>query len=209
MAIKKLDQKYIKSIRAEFNRELSFENNYTTRVQRAKQVKMSTGATNNSLYGLFPPHADVNILADTDKLGKVVSEDKNVDFKYYFDEDGKVILIERYDPTSQYVDKRVGTVFVEHKKNREINALLCKGKTESISTIAKCKLDLYGRLIRYVECTCGVNGYPYVYTIMRLQHFGKTVNVRHSVYSVWQEGDELMTSEKKYVYKNGILFKKD
>ena len=208
MAIKKRDQKYIKSIREQFNRELFFEGKYTTHVERATTVKMSAGATKNSLYGLFPPHSDVNILADTGKLGKLVTDSKNIDFKYYFDKDGKVILIERFDTTSQYNDKLVGTVFVEYEKNREINALLCKGKTENISTVSKCKLDLYGRLIRYVECTCGVNGYPYVYTILRLQHFGKTINVRHSVYSVWQEGDELMTSEKKYTYKNGILREK-
>ena len=208
MAIKKLDQKYINSIRKEFNRKLNFQAKYTVCVQCAAKTAMSAGATASSLYGLFPPHADVNVLTDVSRLGKVVSDGKNVDFKYYFDKDGNVILIERFDPTSQYVDKLVGTVFVEYAKNREITALVCKGKTENISTVAKCKLDLYGRLIRYVECTCGVNGYPYVYTIMRLQHFGKTINVRHSVYSVWQEGDEMMTSEKRYDYKNGILRQK-
>ena len=209
MPLKRLDKKYINSIREEFNRKLFFEGKYATHVERATVVKTSAGATRNSLYGLFPPHSDVNVLADTGKLGKLVADGKNVDFKYYFDKDGKVILIERFDPTSQYNDKLVGTVFVEYEKKREINALLCKGKTENISTVAKCKLDLFGRLIRYVECTCGVNGYPYVYTILRLQHVGKTINVKQSVYSVWQEGDELMTSEKKYVYKNGTLRKKD
>ena len=205
----KNDQKYIDSIRKEFNRKLTFEGKYDRHVSLAHDVKMSAGATKYSLYGLYPPHSDVNVLNETDKLGKLVTDGKNIDFRYYFDEKGKVILIERFDPTSQYVDKRVGTVFVEYETNREITALLCKGKTASITTVSKCKLDLYGRLIRYVECTCGVNGYPYVYTIMRLRHSGKTIEVRHSVYSLWQEGDELKTSERKYLYKNGILREKD
>ena len=202
---KRHDEKYKEDIRAEFNRVLFFEGKYATHVERAMQVKMSAGATKNSLYGLFPPHSDVHILADSTKLGKIVTEDKNIDFKYYFDDKGKVILIERFDPTSQYRDKLVDTVFVEYEQKRLINVLFCKGKTESISTVAQCKLDLYGRLVRYVECTCGVNGYPYVYKILRLKHQGKTVEIQHSTCSVWQDGEETMTSQRNYVKRNGIL----
>ena len=202
---KKIDPKYQEFIREEFARVLFFEGKYTTHVERSTKVKMSAGATKNSLYGLFPPLADVNILADQSQFGKLVTEEQNLDFKYYFDSEGKVILIERFDPTSQYKDKLVNTIFVEYEEKRQVNVLFCKGKTESISTVAQCKLDLYGRLIRYVECTCGVNGYPYVYSILRLSHQGKNVKIRHSVYSVWQDGEETMTSERKYVKKNGIL----
>ena len=205
MINKKTNQKYLKTLREEFNRTLFFEGKYTTHVERATTVKTSAGAMKNSLYGLFPPHKEVNILAEREKLGKIVNDDKKIDFKYYFDESGKVILIERFDPTSQYNDKLVSTIFVEYEEKRLINVLFCKGRTENITTVAQCKLDLYGRLIRYTECTCGVNGYPYVYTVMRLKHHGKTVKVQHSVYSIWQEGDETLTSERKYTLKNGNL----
>ena len=205
MASKKYDEKYKNSIRDEFGRVLFFEGKYASHVERATKVLMSAGATKNSLYGLFPPHSDVNVLADDTSLGKIVTEEKNIDFKYYFDSNGKVILIERFDPTSQYKDKLVNTIFVEREEKRLINVLFCKGKTESIATVAQCKLDLYGRLIRYVECTCGVNGYPYLYKVMRLIHQGKTVKIQNSVYSVWQEGEETMTSQRVYLKKNGEL----
>ena len=204
MAKNRVNHKDINSIRDEFNRVLFFEGKYTTHVERATKVIVSAGATKNSLYGLFPPHSDVNVLADRSKLGKIVADGKNIDFKYSFDNDGKLILIERFDPTSQYNDKLISTIFVEYEK-RLINVLFCKGKTESITTVAQCKLDLYGRLRRYVECTCGVDGYPYVYSVLRLNHQGKTVKIRHSVYSVWQDGEETMMSERQYLLKNGQL----
>ena len=204
MINKKYNQKNLNFIREEFDRTLFFEGKYTTHIERAKDMKMSSGATKNSLYGLFPPHKDAQILLDRSQLGKITTNEKNIDFKYYFDDEGKVILIERYDPTSQYKDKLVNTIFVEYEK-RQINVLFCKGKTGNISTVAECKLDLYGRLIRYLECTVGVDEYPYVYSVMRLQHIAKTVKIKHSVYSIWQEGDETLLSERKYTYKNGEL----
>ena len=205
MAYKQLDQKYLNSIRDEFNRVLFYEGKYASHIERATKMLMSAGATQNSLYGLFPPHSDINILTDRTKLGKLVSVEKNIDFKYYFDSQDRVILIERFDPTSQYQDKLVNTIFVEYEERRAINVLFCKGRTESIYTVAQCKLDLYGRLIRYLECTCGVNGYPYVYSIMRLKHQGERDDIRHSVYSIWQEGEEILTSERKYIKKRGQL----
>lgn len=205
MISKKQNLKNLNSIREEFNRTLFFDGKYATHIERVAKVKMSAGATQNSLYGLFPPHSDINLLADRTKLGKIVESDKDVDFKYYFDKHGRVILIERFDPTSQYSDKLVATIFVEHEVRRKINVLFCKGRTENISTVAECKLDLYGRLIRYTECTCGVNGYPYVYSVMRLRHRGERVKIKRSVYSIWQDGDETKLSERKYAYKNGIL----
>ena len=205
MANKKLEQKYVNSIREQFGRVLFFEGKYATHVERATKTLQSSGATKNSLYGLFPPHSDVNILADRSKLGEITSENKNIDFKYYFDKDGKVILIERFDATSQYVDKLISTIFVEYEERRLINVLFCKGKTEHITTVAQCKLDLYGRLIRYVECTCGVNGYPYLYTIMRLKHQSNLVKIRQSEYSIWQEGEETLTGERRFVLRNGKL----
>ena len=205
MINKKTNQKYLNFIREEFNRTIFFDGMRASRVEQATKVTCSAGATKNSLYGLFPPHKDVNILLDGEKLGKTVDEDKNIDFKYYFDGDGKVIMIERFDPTSQYNDKFIGTVFVEHEK-RTVNALICKGRTVNVSTVAQCKLDLYGRLIRYMECTCGVNGYPYVYSVMRLSHVAGSVRIQHSVYSIWQDGDPTTVSERKYVLKrNGKL----
>ena len=204
MINEKNNQKYLKSLREEFNRTLYFEGKYITHVERARKIKMSAGATKNSLYGLFPPHKHVQILLDSSKLGKIVTTEKDIDFKYYFDADGKVILIERFDPTSQYNDKLVSTIFVEHEK-RQINALFCKGKTGNISTVAQCKLDLYGRLVRYVECTCGVNGYPYLYSVLRLRHVAGRIKIKHSVYSIWQEGDGTLLSERKYTYRNGKL----
>ena len=206
-----INKKYIKKdlnfIREEFNRTLFFDGKYTVHVEQAKTMKMSSGATKNSLYGLFPPHKDVQILLDGSKLGKITANEKNIDFKYYFDAEGRVILIERYDPTSQYNSKLINTIFIEHEK-RQINALFCKGKTGNISTVAQCKLDLYGRLIRYMECTCGVGGYPYVYSVMRLRHIAGTVKIKHSVYSIWQEGDETLVSERKYAYRHGKLKEK-
>ena len=203
---KKLNQKYFEAIRKQFSRKFNFEGKYDAHKDAAKYIRMSRGATQTSLYGLYPPHAEINLLTDTSKLGEVVVDGKYIDFKYFFDGKDRVTMIDRYDPTSQYYDKRVGTIFVEHEKHREINVLICKGRTESITTVAKCKLDLYGRLIRYVECTCGVDEYPYVYTVMRLKHNGGKVKITHSVYSVWQQGDEVKTSERKYVYKRGKLY---
>lgn len=206
MINKKTNQKYLKTIREEFNRVLYYEGKYATHVERANDVRMSAGATKNTLYGMFAPHPDVNILADRNTLGKLVAGGKDIDFKYYFDKTGKVILIERFDPTSQYQDKLVNTVFVEYEEKRLINVLFCKGRTENISTVAQCKLDLYGRLIRYTECTCGVNGYPYLFTVLRLKHHtNNDVDVSQSVYSIWQNGDETLTSERKYKLKNGKL----
>ncbi|MCH5159938.1 MAG: hypothetical protein J1F66_03710 [Clostridiales bacterium] len=203
MINKKYIQKDLNFIREEFNRKFFFDGKYTAHVDQSKDVKMSLGGR-NSLYGLFPPHKHVQILLDSENLGKIVCEEKNIDFKYYFDTDGKVILIERFDPTSQFDNKLVSTVFVEYEK-REINTLFCKGKSGNISTVAQCKLDLYGRLIRYMECTCGVNGYPYVYSVMRLKHVAGTIKIKHSVYSIWQEGDETLVCERKYVFKHGKL----
>lgn len=205
MVNKKANQKNLKYIREEFGRTLFFEGKYTTHLERAVEVKMSAGATQNSLYGLFPPLADVQILLDRERLGKLVTEEKGIDFKYYFDDQGRVIMIERFDPTSQYGDKLVSTIFVEYEQKRQIDVIFCKGRTEHITTVAQCKLDLFGRLIRYMECTCGVNDFPYVYRVMSLQHVAKTVKVRHTVYSVWQDGDETVTSFTKYLYKNGQL----
>ena len=207
MINKKRNQKNLNYIREQFNQTLSFNVEYISHRDQAKRVKMSAGATKNSLYGLFPPHKDVQILLDTSTLGKIVTDGKNIDFKYYFDDEGRVIMIERYDPTSQYNAKLLNTIFVEHDK-REINALLCKGKSGSISTVAQCKLDLYGRLVRYMECTCGVGGYPYVYSVMRLNYVFGTTQIKHSVYSIWQEGDETLVSERKFKYRNGNLHEK-
>lgn len=205
MINKKYNQKNINFIRNEFNRTVSFEDKYAAHIKQAKDMKMSAGAAKNSLYGLYPPHKDAQILLDRSQLGEIVTDEKNIDFKYYFDGEGKVILIERYDPTSQYKDKLVNTIFVNHEQKRQINVLFCKGKTGNISTVAECKLDLYGRLIRYLECTVGVDEYPYVYSVLRLQYIAKTVKIKHSVYSIWQEGDETLLSERKYTYKNGEL----
>ena len=207
MINKKYIQKNIKFIREEFGRKLDFEEKYASHVGRAKYVRLSSGATKNSLYGLFPPHKHAQILIDSDNLGEVVADEKNIDFKYYLDASGDVIMIERFDPTSQYNSKLISTIFVEHKK-REINSLFCKGKTGNISTVAQCKLDLFGRLIRYMECTCGVDGYPYVYSVMRLKHALGAIKIKHSVYSIWQEGDETLVSEKEYVFRNGKLKEK-
>ena len=205
MINKKYNQQNIDFIREEFNRLVSFEEKYAEHVGRAVKMTQSSGATKNSLYGLYPPHKDVQILLNRSELGKITSEEKNIDFKYYFDDEGRVILIERYDSTSQYNDKLVSTIFVEYERKRQINVVFCKAKTGNVSTVAQCKLDLYGRLIRYLECTVGVDEYPYVYSVMRLQHVAKTVKIKHSVYSVWQEGDETLQSERKYTYKNGEL----
>lgn len=204
MINKKVNQKNLKFFREEFNRVIYFDGKYAAHLEQAVEMKMSSGAAKGSLYGIFPPHEEVNALLDAEKLGKLTTEPKNVDFKYYFDADGKVILIERFDPTSQYNDKLVNTIFVEYEKRR-INVLFCKGRTESISTVAQCKLDLYGRLRAYLECTCGVNGFPYVYTVMRLTHAANSLTIRQSVYSIWQEGDETLMSERKFVLKNGKL----
>ena len=205
MINRKYNLKNLKYIREEFDRVLYFEGKYTSHVERADWIKMSAGATKSSLYGLFPPHPDVSILIDGTQLGKIVEEEKNLDFKYYFDKKCKLILIERFDPTSQYNDKLVNTVFIEYEKKRRINVLFCKGRTENIATVAECKLDLFGRLVRYVECTCGVNGHPYVYTIQRYGYSGNTVKVKQSVYSIWQDGEETKLSERKYVLKKGKL----
>ena len=207
MINKKHIQKDLEFIREEFNRTLFFDGKYTVHLERTKNMKLSSGAAKNSLYGLFPPHEDAQILLDASTLGELVTNEKNIDFKYYFDSHGKVILIERFDPTSQYNSKLVNTIFVEYEKRR-INVLLCKGKTGNISTVAQCKLDLFGRLIRYMECTCGVNGYPYVYSVMRLKHVAGRKKIKHSVYSIWQEGDETLLSEREYVFKHGKLREK-
>ena len=207
MINKKQNRKNLNYIREQFNQELSFNIEYISFREQSKSVKMSAGATKNSLYGLFPPHDDVQILLDRYTLGRIVTDSKNIDFKYYFDGEGRVIMIERYDPTSQYNAKLLNTIFVKHGK-REITALFCKGKSGSISTVAQCKLDLYGRLVRYMECSCGVGGYPYVYTVMRLKHVFGSIRIKHSVYSIWQEGDETLVSERKFKYRNGNLHEK-
>ena len=207
MINKKYIKKNLKFIRKEFSRKLSFEEEYASHVKQAKYVLLSSGATTNSLYGLFPPHKHAQILIDNKKLGQITTVEKNIDFKYYLDSDGKVIMLERFDPTSQYNSKLISTIFVEHKK-REINALFCKGKTGNISTVTQCKLDLYGRLIRYMECTCGVDGYPYVYSVTRLKHKLGKIKIKHSVYSIWQEGDEILVGEREYVFRNGKLREK-
>ena len=207
MINKKYIQKDLKYIRKEFNQKLDFEDEYASHVGRAKYVRLSSGATKNSLYGLFPPHKHAQILIDSSKLGEVVTDEKNIDFKYYFDVDGNVILLERFDPTSQYNAKLISTIFVEHKK-RKINTLFCKGKTGNITTVAQCKLDLFGRLIRYMECTCGVDGYPYVYTVLRLKHTAGRIKIKQSVYSIWQARDETLESERSYVFKHGKLREK-
>ena len=205
MINKKNNQKYLNFIREQFNKKMVFDDLYAARAGVAAKVTCSAGATKNSLYGLFPPHKDVQILLEREKLGKIVSDDKNIDFKYYFDQEGKVTMLERFDPTSQYVDKLIGTVFITHEK-RTIDALFCKRHTASVSTVAQCKLDLYGRLVRYVECTCGVNGYPYVYSVLRLGYVAGNVKIQHSVYSIWQDGDPILASERKFVQKrNGEL----
>ena len=179
MINKKTNQKYLKLIREEFNKQIDFDAEYAARVGGAAKVTCSAGATKNSLYGLFPPHKDVQILLEREKLGKIVDEEQNIDFKYYFDGEGKVTMLERYDPTSQYVDKLIGTVLVTHEK-RTIKALFCKRHTPSVSTVAQCKLDLYGRLVRYVECTCGVNGYPYVYSVLRLGYIAGSIKIQQA-----------------------------
>ena len=207
MINKKRNQKYIKFIREKFSQTFQFDLQYIGYRQRAKSMKMSAGATKNSLYGLFPPHENAQILLAPSTLGRIVTDERNIDFKYYFDDEGNVILIERYDPTSQFNAKLVNTIFVERNK-REIVALLCKGRSGSIATVSQCKLDLYGRLVRYVECTGGMNGYPYVYSVMRLKYAFGAIKIKHSVYSIWQEGDETLASEKKFVYRNGKLKEK-
>ena len=207
MINKRQNNKNLDFIREKFNQNLWYDSQYLAFKQQAKSVKMSAGATQNSLYGLFPPHKDVQILLDATTLGKITTHEENIDFKYYFDEEDRVTMIERYDPTSQYNSKLVNTIFVEHGK-REINALFCKGKSGNISTVAQCKLDLYGRLIRYMECTCGVGGYPYVYSVMRLKYIFSSIKIKHSVYSIWQEGDETLVSERKFTFRNGNLKEK-
>lgn len=205
MINKKTNQKYLNFISEQFNKTFDFDAEYAARVGKASKVTCSAGATKNSLYGLFPPHKYVQILLEHENLGKTVTDEVNVDFKYYFDQEGKVTMLERFDPTSQYVDKLIGTIFVTHGK-REIDAIFCKRHTASVSTVAQCKLDLYGRLARYMECTCGVNGYPYVYSVLRLSYVAGNVKIQHSVYSIWQDGDPILASERKYVRKrNGEL----
>ena len=208
MINKKYNQQHLNYIREQFGRVLFFDGKYASHVERAVTTRMSAGATQSSLYGLYPPHRDVAVMLDVTKLGKIVNEADNLDFKYYFDDRGKVILIDRFDPTSQYCDKLVNTIFVEYEEKRKINVLFCKGRTENIATVAECKLDLYGRLIRYVECTCGTNGHPYLYTVMRFRHVGGTTKISQSVYHVWQDGEEMKMSDRKFVLRRNKLREK-
>ena len=207
MINKKTNLKYLSYIREEFNQRINFEQKYAAYTARAVRTLCSSGATKNSLYGLFAPHEDVQILFDRSELGEVTTDEKNIDFKYYFDSRDRLILIERFDPTSQYNNKLVNTIFVEYKKRR-IKVLFCKGKTGNVQTIAECKLDLFDRVIRFLECTVGVDEYPYVYSVTRLKHALASIKIQRSVYSIWQAGDETLLSEKKYVYSFGKLREK-
>ena len=207
MINEKYNQKYLKSIREEFNRKINFKEKYAAYVNKTAKTVFSSGALDNSFYGLYEPHEDLKMLFDHTRLGTVTTDGKNIDFKYYLDRDGNVLMTERYDPTSQYPDKLVNTIFVEYKK-RQVNAIFCKGKTGNISTIAQCKLDLFDRLIRYVECTVGVDEYPYVYSVTRFKRALGRVKIKRSVYSIWQEGDKTLLSEKEYVYAFGKLREK-
>ena len=61
-----------------------------------KDTKMTRSRKSHlSIFGMFVPDTIVNQCTG-DYLGKLTNREKNIDFKYYFDDQGRIILTERY-----------------------------------------------------------------------------------------------------------------
>ncbi len=193
---------YIKSIYA---KGINCQQRYVECIARATEVQMSRGNTSYSPYGMYPPDMNIYILMSSKKYGHLTKKEKGIDNKYYFDEDGKVILMETYSPQSEigYDIKPYLCTFFDYNKST-IDIVICRINKNEIAGVAKCDFNDKGQLIHYLEGDYDSFSDAIRYTEMFYDYKGEEVHVTYNTYGEITKNTKPLTSTRRYVCCNGI-----
>ena len=176
-------------------------------IANAAEVRMSRGNTSYSAYGMYPPDMNIYILLCSKKYGHLTKKEKGIDNKYFFNKDGKVILMETYSPGSflGYDVKPYLCTFFEYAE-KDVNIVICRLTKNEIAGVAKCEFNDNGQLIHYFEGNYDIDfTKSFRYTEMFYEYIGEEVHVTFNTYGEAFKNSPPLTTTSKYICCNGEI----
>lgn len=184
--------------------EIDIENEYKQIKNRATKTKLSVGAKSINTYGLFPPQPYVDVLYTNRKYGHITSKSDCPDFIYYFGDDGKILLTERYsiDKTPNYM--LLNIVFFEYDTNCITTySYHCASKT--ITTIEQCYFNENKMPSKYIQYLRSSSNSDIEFRETSYRYENNDVQIQYELYFCKSYLLPPMYAIEEYIYHNGKL----
>lgn len=182
-------------------------------IEQTFEIKMSSGNKAHVPYGLYPPDKKVYILYASKKIGHITKIEQDAEYKYYFNKDGKIILIEHYEPHKGNLNESflLSCIFYEYQDDK-IHIICTHRNTNKITFVANCEFNKDGELVRYlcgeyIKFTKKISFETVSYKELILKYNKKDINITYNIfYKDLLKDAQPSKKTESYVYRNDLLF---
>lgn len=115
-------------------------NNKNTKMTRSRKSSLS-------IFGMFVPDTMINFCTGGDYVGKLTHTEKGIDYKYYFDDNGKVVLTERYANRDGVVSELIFYFY----NQPDVEFVLYRVERNEIGMVGIYQYNEDNRLAKYLE----------------------------------------------------------